>query len=288
MQSEVLRLYFPTLETWVAQSISLPAVPPSLIACKCGTTWCIIHHLAIHPLYPNCSSPPLLPVWEIFFFFNPLVFRFPYSSIFWQFCFFVVVFKFVVLFLVVWGGKVNLLMSPSWPEVPVLILISLPWLGSQAIPLTSTFACSTCMFGWISQIFDVFKMSWSSFHDVFQVSNFHSMPGKTVMHHVTKQGARPLLWGAFLPSTSILIPYSFLIMFRIQAILLYLTISQLETDFMHHVIKKSDYYWIYANKYIAMEEIILIKSFQILEGSGREKNINASILLMKSYFTKWL
>ena len=45
--------------------------------------------------------------------------------------------------------------------------------------------------------------------------------------------------------------------------------------------KKSDSYWIYANKHIAMEIIILIKGFQIPEGSGWEKNMNASVLFIK-------
>ena len=38
-------------------------LPPSLSACKCGTTWSVSCHLAMHPLCPSCPSPPLLPVW---------------------------------------------------------------------------------------------------------------------------------------------------------------------------------------------------------------------------------
>ena len=50
------------------------------------------------------------------FFFNSLVVGLPYSLVFWQFWLFVV-FKFVVLLLVVRGGKVCLPMPPSWLEV---------------------------------------------------------------------------------------------------------------------------------------------------------------------------
>ena len=31
-----LRLYFPVLESWVAWSVSLPAIHPGLSVCKCG------------------------------------------------------------------------------------------------------------------------------------------------------------------------------------------------------------------------------------------------------------
>ena len=51
------------------------------------------------------------------FFFNSLVVRLPYSSIFWQFWFFI--FKCVVLLLVVQGGKVYPPMPSSWLEVHI-------------------------------------------------------------------------------------------------------------------------------------------------------------------------
>ena len=68
---EVLRLYFPTLEPWVAWSVSLPVVPPGLSAHKCKTAqsvsrclaWSSSHHLAKSPLHPGLPSPPLLQVW---------------------------------------------------------------------------------------------------------------------------------------------------------------------------------------------------------------------------------
>ena len=81
---------------------------------------------------PPClmSSPPQLPVsahpisLNECFFFNSLVVRPPYSSIFWQFWLFFV-FKFVVvLLLVVRGGKVYLPMPLSWPEVlPIYLFL---------------------------------------------------------------------------------------------------------------------------------------------------------------------
>ena len=116
-QSVVLRLYFPALEPWVAQSVSLPSC----------SSW-FIHtpmwdHLLHQPLPCHESSPPQLPVSAPptslveCFFFNSLIVRVPYSLIFWQFWLFVV-FKFVVvLLLVVQGGKVYLSTPPSWLEV---------------------------------------------------------------------------------------------------------------------------------------------------------------------------
>ena len=44
--------------------------------------------------------------------------------------------------------------------------------------------------------------------------------------------------------------------------------------------KENCFLLVYGNKHIAMK-IILVKSGQILEGVGREKNVNVSILLMR-------
>ena len=64
--------YFLALELWVAWSVLLHSVPPSLSACECGTACYASLCLAcrgpsaasIHQLPPCCeSSPPLLPVW---------------------------------------------------------------------------------------------------------------------------------------------------------------------------------------------------------------------------------
>ena len=74
-------------------------------------------------LSPCCKSfPSRVPVsapptgMDECFFFISLVFRLPYSSIFWQFwlCF---VFKFVVVLLVLQGSNVYLSAPPTWPEV---------------------------------------------------------------------------------------------------------------------------------------------------------------------------
>ena len=108
-QSEVLSLYFPAVEPLVAWSVSLHS---------CSSRF-------IHRLMWNCppqsssrclcqvSSPPKLPIsipptgLNECFFFNSLVVRLPYSSIFWHFWLFFV-FKFVVvLYLVVGGGSVS-------------------------------------------------------------------------------------------------------------------------------------------------------------------------------------
>ena len=61
LQPEVLRLYFPIPEPWVAQSVSLPSCSSQLTSCKCGTTWSSSHHLVVCPLHPDYLSPPILP-----------------------------------------------------------------------------------------------------------------------------------------------------------------------------------------------------------------------------------
>ena len=70
-QSEVLSLYFSTLEPWVKQSVSLP---------NCSSLFIFMQmldhplhqplpHLVLQPLPchesspPGCPSPPLLPIW---------------------------------------------------------------------------------------------------------------------------------------------------------------------------------------------------------------------------------
>ena len=94
---EVLRLYFPTLEPWVARSVSLPSCSSWFIHNECGNNHSISHHLTRLILQPQpcCASfPPWLPISTLStrldecFFFNSLVFQLPYSSIFWQFWFF--------------------------------------------------------------------------------------------------------------------------------------------------------------------------------------------------------
>ena len=120
--SEVLRLYFPSLESWVAWFVSLPSCSSLFIRTQ---MW---DHLLCQPLPCPESSPPQLPVSAPptglgeCFFFNSLVVGLPYSSIFWQFWLFFV-FKFVVVLLfVVRGGTVCLFTPPSWPEVSGVVL----------------------------------------------------------------------------------------------------------------------------------------------------------------------
>ena len=63
LQPDVLRVYFPAQESWVAQSVSLPSCSPGLSTHKCGTARSSSRRLPTHPLHPSCASPPLLPVW---------------------------------------------------------------------------------------------------------------------------------------------------------------------------------------------------------------------------------
>ena len=58
-QSEVLRLYFPTLESCVAWSVSLPSCSSPIITHKCGTSRSASHHLAL-PGPPAAALPGVL------------------------------------------------------------------------------------------------------------------------------------------------------------------------------------------------------------------------------------
>ena len=83
-----------------------PAVPPSLSACKCVAASCCLPHPVLQPLPCHGSSPSQLPASTLptrlgeCFFFNSLVIRLPYISIFWQ-LWLISVFKFVVVLLLV-------------------------------------------------------------------------------------------------------------------------------------------------------------------------------------------
>ena len=121
--SEVLRLYFTTLEPWVAWSAWLP---------RCSS-WFICMQMRDCPFYElwpcHTSYLPRLPISNLptsldeCLFFNSLVVRLQYSLVFWQFWLFFV-FKFVVvLLLVVWGGKVSWPMPPYWLVVYRFILL---------------------------------------------------------------------------------------------------------------------------------------------------------------------
>ena len=93
-QSEVLRLYFPAQEPQVVRSVLLPICSSHFILTQ---MWgCLVHQPPlILQLLPCCVSPPpkLLvstppTVLHECIFFNSVVVRLPYSSIFWQFCLF--------------------------------------------------------------------------------------------------------------------------------------------------------------------------------------------------------
>ena len=111
IQSEVLRLYFPTLELWLHSlshlqlftNVGSPALPAATIPSPPAT----VLPTPVLQLWPCCESSPLwLPVsapptcLDKCFFFNYLVVGLPYSSIFWQFWLYFV-FKFVVVLLLV-------------------------------------------------------------------------------------------------------------------------------------------------------------------------------------------
>ena len=62
-QSEVLRLYFPALDPWFAQSISLHSCSSCFNHMQMWDCWSTSRCLASSPLCPSCPSPPLLLVW---------------------------------------------------------------------------------------------------------------------------------------------------------------------------------------------------------------------------------
>ena len=103
-----LRLYFPLLEPWDAQSASLPRSPSWFIYALMWGRWvcCWLQGLpcSFHSLPPRHeSSPPQLPIsapptgLDECFFFISLVVRLPCSSIFCQFWLFFV-FKLLLSF----------------------------------------------------------------------------------------------------------------------------------------------------------------------------------------------
>ena len=88
-----------------------PVVLLSLSTRKCETAICYLVHWVYQPLPGHASSLPQLPIsaplpsLDEYLFFNSLVVGLLYSLIFWQSWLFFV-FKFVVLLLVIWRGKV--------------------------------------------------------------------------------------------------------------------------------------------------------------------------------------
>ena len=124
-QSEVWGFISPSWNPGLHGLSHSPDVPPSLSACECGTALpasrCLAHLcpsaatlLQVLSTKLPMSAPPTSL--DECFFFNSLVVRLPYSSIFCQFLLFFV-FKFVVLLLVVRGGTVCLPTPPSWLEL---------------------------------------------------------------------------------------------------------------------------------------------------------------------------
>ena len=135
LQPGVLRLSFPVLEPWVAWSVWL---------LHCSSRF-IFTHMCDHQPPPRPPSPPAATLPHVLsappislhecFFFNSLVVGHPHSSICWQLWSFFVFKYFVVLLLVVGGGKVDLPTPPSWTEVSNFILFFLLLRYNWHIPL---------------------------------------------------------------------------------------------------------------------------------------------------------
>ena len=107
LQPEVLRLYFPSLKSWVVQCVSLPSCSSWFIHMQmwdCPVCQSLPCHMSSPPWL--LISTPTASLNECFFF-NSLVVRLPCSMIFWQFWLFFVYKFVVVLLLVVGGGKVT-------------------------------------------------------------------------------------------------------------------------------------------------------------------------------------
>ena len=100
-QSEVLRLYFPTLETWIVQSVSHPSCSSLFI---CTQMWDHLFHQLPPCLKSSLSQLPVSaspPGVDECFFSNSLVVRLLLSLIFCHFLlFFLLKFIVVLLFLV--------------------------------------------------------------------------------------------------------------------------------------------------------------------------------------------
>ena len=123
---EVLRLYILMMDPWIGWSDLLSICSSWFIHMQ---IWDLLVHqpLPYQPVPSPAtlpeSSPPWLPVsapptgLDECFFFNSLVVGLAYNLIFWQFWLFFVFKFFVVLILVVQGGKVYVPMPPSRLEV---------------------------------------------------------------------------------------------------------------------------------------------------------------------------
>ena len=76
-----MRLYFPMLELWVAQSVTqcsscclasqLQLCPPHSTICHLAES--VSRRLAVSPLCPSCPSLPLVPVWMNVSSLSPLL-----------------------------------------------------------------------------------------------------------------------------------------------------------------------------------------------------------------------
>ena len=120
LQPEVLRLFIPKLEPWIVQSVLLPSCSSWFI---CTQIWDhLVHQLPLCHFSQLPISAPPTSLNECFLY-NSLVVRLQHSLIFWQFLLYFVFNCFVVLLLVVPGGKVYLPMPPIWSEILVFLFL---------------------------------------------------------------------------------------------------------------------------------------------------------------------
>ena len=121
-----LRLCFPALEPWIAQSVSLPSCSSQLIYMQ------LSHCPVLQPL-PCCeSSPSLLLVWMSVSSLTPWLSNFHTVQFSGSSGYFV--FKFVVVLIwVVQGGRMYLPTPPSWPEI-LWIMLSVWYVRSHHQP----------------------------------------------------------------------------------------------------------------------------------------------------------
>ena len=96
-QSEVLRLYFPMLQLWVAWSVSLPSCSSRVIRMQMWDGSVLLLPSCFESSLPSCPTPPLLQVWMNVSSLSPWLLGLPYSSIFCEFWLFFV-FKLLLSF----------------------------------------------------------------------------------------------------------------------------------------------------------------------------------------------
>ena len=112
LQPKFWGLYSPVLEPWVAWSVLLPSCSSWFIQMQMWYHWVLQSPPCSRSSPPGCPSLSLLLVWMNVSSLTPWLWDFHSVCFSGNFGYFFV-FKFVVLLLVVWGGKVYLPTTPS-------------------------------------------------------------------------------------------------------------------------------------------------------------------------------